>query len=60
MGDALAGSDAGADFLVLRNELSHTEITYVCELVSIPVYAPRLALKEAWALGATGTSDLKA
>jgi hypothetical protein len=60
MADALAGSDAGADFLVLRNELSHTEITSICELVGIPVYVPQLTLDEAWALGATGVSELKA
>jgi mutator protein MutT len=60
MADALAGSDAGADFLVLRNELSHTEITSICELVAIPVYVPQLTLDEAWALGATGVSELKA
>jgi mutator protein MutT len=60
MADAMAGSDAGADFLVLRDELSHTEITSICELVAIPVYVPRLILDEAWALGATGVSELKA
>ncbi|HEY0800542.1 MAG TPA: (deoxy)nucleoside triphosphate pyrophosphohydrolase [Steroidobacteraceae bacterium] len=56
--DALAGSDAGADFLVLRNELSHSEISSICELVSIPVYTPGLALEEAWALGASGVNEL--
>jgi mutator protein MutT len=60
MGDALAGSDAGADFLVLRDELSHREILSICELVSVPVYTPGLALEEAWALGASGTAELKA
>jgi hypothetical protein len=58
MADALAGSDAGADFLVLRDELPHGEISSICELVSIPVYAPGLALEEAWALGASGTAKL--
>jgi mutator protein MutT len=59
MADALAGSDAGADFLVLRSELSHGEIKSICELVSIPVYTPGLALEEAWALGASGASEIK-
>ncbi|HEY0800311.1 MAG TPA: (deoxy)nucleoside triphosphate pyrophosphohydrolase, partial [Steroidobacteraceae bacterium] len=58
MADALAGSDAGADFLVLRDELPHSEITSLCELVPIPVYTPGLALEEAWALGASGTAKL--
>jgi mutator protein MutT len=60
MADALAGSDAGADFLALRNELSHTEITSICGLVSVPVYTPGLALEEAWALGASGVNELDA
>jgi mutator protein MutT len=55
MADALAGSDAGADFLVLRDELPHEDIRSICELVPIPVYVPGLALKEAWELGATGS-----
>ncbi|HTB87822.1 MAG TPA: NUDIX domain-containing protein, partial [Steroidobacteraceae bacterium] len=38
MADAMAASDAGADFLVLRNELSHAEIRSMCELVPVPVY----------------------
>jgi len=58
MADAMAASDAGADFLVLRNALSHAEITSICELVAVPVYAPGLALEEAWALGASGTAEL--
>jgi len=55
MADALAGSDAGADFLVLRDELPHEDIRSICDLVPIPVYVPGLALKEAWELGATGS-----
>jgi mutator protein MutT len=58
MADALAGSDAGADFLVLRNELPHEDITSICELVPIPVYVPGLGLREAWGLGATGLVEI--
>ncbi len=57
MADALAGSDAGADFLALRNELPRDEIKSICELVSIPVYVPGLGLNEVWALGATGVVE---
>ena len=56
--DAMAASDAGADFLVLRNALPHAEISSICELVPVPVYAKGLALEEAWALGATGVVEI--
>jgi hypothetical protein len=58
MADALAGSDAGADFLVLRNELSHEEITSICELVAVPVYVKGVELEESWGLGATGVVEI--
>ena len=54
LADALAGSDAGADFLLMRHALPHAEITSICELVPVPVYVPALRLEEAWGLGATG------
>jgi mutator protein MutT len=56
--DAMAGSDAGADFLVLRNELSHAEITSICELVPVPVYVPGRGIEEAWGFGATGVVEI--
>jgi 8-oxo-dGTP diphosphatase len=59
MADAMAASDAGADFLVLRNELPHTEIRSMCELVPVPVYVPGLGVQEAWELGATGVVEIK-
>ncbi len=55
---AMAASDAGADFLVLRNEFPHAEITSICELVPVPVYVPRVGLEEAWELGATGVVEI--
>ena len=58
MADAMAGSDAGADFLVMRNELPHTEITSICELVAVPVYVKGVGLEEAWGLGATGVHEI--
>jgi len=58
MADALAGSDAGADFLVLRNELSHSEITSICELTAIPVYVKGVEMEEAWGFGATGVVEV--
>ncbi|HEV7358948.1 MAG TPA: NUDIX domain-containing protein [Steroidobacteraceae bacterium] len=58
MADALAASDAGANFLVLQSGLSHGEITTICEMVPIPVYVPKLALEEAWEFGASGINEL--
>jgi mutator protein MutT len=58
MVDAVAGSDAGADFLVLRNGLPPTEIRSLCELVPVPVYVRGLRLEEAWGLGATGVVEI--
>ena len=58
MADAMAASDAGADFLVLRNELSHAEIRSMCELVPVPVYVWGLGVEEAWGLGATGIVEI--
>jgi mutator protein MutT len=56
--DAMAGSDAGADFLVLRNELAHAEITSICELIAVPVYVTGVEIEEAWGLGATGVVEI--
>ena len=58
LAEAMAASDAGADFLVLRNELPHADIRSICELVPIPVYAPGLGLEEAWQLGASGIAEI--
>jgi len=58
MADAMAASDAGADFLVLRDELLPAEIRSICELVPVPVYVPGLGLEEAWELGATGVVEI--
>jgi len=58
MADAMAASDAGADFLVLRNELPHAEIRSMCELVPVPVYVPGLGVAQAWELGATGVVEI--
>lgn len=58
MADAMAAGDAGADFIVLQNELPHTELRSICEFVSVPVYTPGLKLEDAWMLGATGINEL--
>jgi 8-oxo-dGTP diphosphatase len=59
MSDAIAASDAGADFLVLRYELAHSEIAALCEMVPVPIFVPGLGVEQAWKLGATGASEIK-
>ena len=58
LADAMAASDAGADFLVLRNELPRAEIKSIFEMVPVPVYVPGLGVEEAWELGATGVVEI--
>jgi 8-oxo-dGTP diphosphatase len=58
MADAMAASDVGADFLVLRHDLPHAEIRSMCELVPVPVYVAGLGIEEAWELGATGVVEI--
>ena len=54
LADAMAASDAGADFLVLRERLAQLEIRSLCELVAVPVYVRGLGVETAWEIGATG------
>lgn len=60
LADAMAASDAGADFLVLRAEISPVEIRSLCELVPVPVYVKGVAVEEAWEIGATGIAEIGA
>jgi mutator protein MutT len=55
---AAGATGAGADFLVLSEVLSTSELAALCRLVSVPVYARGLALEEAWMLGASGTNEI--
>jgi 8-oxo-dGTP diphosphatase len=57
--EAAAATDAGADFLVLCEVLSPSQLAALCQLVSVPAYARGLALEEAWALGASGTNEIE-
>jgi mutator protein MutT len=56
--DAMAAGDAGADFLVLRTELSRAESASICELVAVPVYVRGVGVEEAWEIGATGIVEI--
>lgn len=53
-----AAARAGADFLVIRDVLADEEVKALCRKVSVPVYAPGVALEKAWELGASGVSEI--
>jgi hypothetical protein len=57
--DAEATAGDGADFLVLRAAIPPDQLAVLCRRVSMPVYARELVLDEAWALGASGTSEIE-
>jgi mutator protein MutT len=59
LADAMAASDAGADFLVLQSPLPRSEITAICEMVPIPIYVPGLAPEQAWQCGASGIHEFE-
>ncbi len=56
--DAIAAVAGGADFIVLRRDLPASEITALCAAVAVPVFAHGIEPAQAWALGASGVSDL--
>jgi mutator protein MutT len=58
--EGIAAAGAGADFIVMRNELASGELAALCATVPVPLYAHGLALKEAWEIGATGINEISA
>jgi mutator protein MutT len=52
---AVAG---GAAFLVLHRVFPRAQISALCEAVFVPVYVRGFAIEEAWALGASGISEI--
>jgi mutator protein MutT len=54
--DTAAG--AGAEFLLLRSELASSELAALCGRVPVPVFARGIELEDAWALGASGLSEI--
>jgi mutator protein MutT len=55
---AEAAAGAGADFLVLREPLSPSELAALCDSLPVPVFARGIGLEEAWALGASGLNEI--
>jgi mutator protein MutT len=56
--EATASEGVGADFVVLTRTVSANEIANLCESTSVPVFVRGVALEQAWALGASGISDI--
>jgi hypothetical protein len=56
--EAEAAVAGGAAFLVLHRVFPRAEISVLCEAVFVPVYVRGFALEEAWALGASGISEI--
>lgn len=56
--DAIQAAVGGADFIVLQRPLDAVQITALCTCINVPVFAPGMGLAEAWAMGASGVSDL--
>jgi 2-methylisocitrate lyase-like PEP mutase family enzyme len=51
-------ADAGADFIVLREALSLSELRAMCHSLSVPVFARGIGLEQAWALGSSGLNEI--
>jgi mutator protein MutT len=56
--EATVAADAGADFLVLREVLSPSELTALCHSLPVPVFARGIGLEQAWALGSSGLNEI--
>jgi hypothetical protein len=57
---AVAAAGAGADFVVLRNVLADGELALLCDSVPVPLFVRGIELEKAWALGASGCSEIGA
>jgi mutator protein MutT len=56
--EAAVAADAGADFVVLREALSPSELTGLCHSLPVPVFARGIGLEQAWALGSSGLNEI--
>jgi mutator protein MutT len=56
--DALAAASAGADFLVMRDELPDAQLVSLCQAVPLPVFVRSIPLEAAWSLGASGINEI--
>lgn len=58
--EAVDAAGAGADYVVLRSVLADGELVALCDAVRVPVFARGIGLEQAWALGASGCSEIGA
>jgi mutator protein MutT len=56
--EATVAANAGANFVVLREALSPSALTALCDSLSVPVFARGIGLEQAWALGSTGLNEI--
>src|SRR5450759_5585950 len=52
--EAAGAAAAGADFLVMREAVSDSELAASCGVAAVPLFARGIGLARAWALGASG------
>jgi 8-oxo-dGTP diphosphatase len=55
---AQAAEDGGADFVAMSAWMPEAALAHLCSVLSVPVYAQKVALEAAWLLGATGINLL--
>jgi 8-oxo-dGTP diphosphatase len=56
--EAAAAVGAGADFIALTEALARAELAALCRQVAVPVYGRGLTMDDAWAVGASGISEI--
>jgi mutator protein MutT len=57
--EALEAAESGAEFLVMGVELSASQLGLLCDSVCVPVFAKASDILGAWALGASGVSEIE-
>ncbi len=56
--EAVAAAEAGADFVVLREQRTEGELAALCEAVPVPVFGRGIGLQRAWGVGASGVNEI--
>jgi mutator protein MutT len=56
--EAAGAAAAGADFLVMREAVSDSELAASCGVAAVPLFARGIGLARAWALGASGINAI--
>jgi mutator protein MutT len=56
--DAVGAARVGADFLVMRHALLPNDLSGLCRVTLVPIFARGIELEEAWASGASGVNEI--